>query len=71
MPRLTPVSWNMLVKRLRELGFEGPYAGGKHPQMRRGDLTVIIPNPHDGDVGVGLLARLLRQAGLSRDEWLG
>ncbi len=38
--------------------------------MRRGDLTVIIPNPHDGDVGVGLLARLLRQAGLSRDEWL-
>jgi len=71
MPRLTPVSWNALVKRLRELGFEGPYAGGKHPQMRRGDLTVIIPNPHDGDIGVGLLARLLRQAGLSRDEWLG
>ena len=71
MPRLTPVSWNTLVKRLRELGFEGPYAGGKHPQMRRGDLTVIIPNPHEGDIGVGLLARLLRQAGLSRDEWLG
>jgi len=71
MPRLTPVSWNALVKRLRELGFEGPYAGGKHPQMRRGDLTVIIPNPHDGDIGVGLLARLLRQAELSRDEWLG
>lgn len=71
MPRLTPVSWNTLVKRLRELGFEGPYAGGKHPQMRRGDLTVIIPNPHEGEIGVGLLARLLRQAGLSRDEWLG
>jgi len=71
MPRLTPVSWNALVKRLRELGFEGPYAGGKHPQMRRGALTVIIPNPHDGDIGVGLLARLLRQAELSRDEWLG
>ncbi|MBE9057485.1 type II toxin-antitoxin system HicA family toxin [Sphaerospermopsis sp. LEGE 08334] len=71
MPRLTPVSWNYLVKRLRELGFEGPYAGGKHPQIRRGDLTVIIPNPHEGDISVGLLSRLLRQAGVSREEWLG
>jgi len=55
---------------LRSLGFEGPYAGGNHPQMRRGDITVIIPNPHEGDLGVGLLQRLLRQAGVSREEWL-
>jgi hypothetical protein len=39
--------------------------------MRRGNLTVILPNPHEGDIGVGLLTRLLRQAGISRDEWLG
>jgi hypothetical protein len=31
MPRLTPVSRNYLIKRLRELGFDGPYAGGRHP----------------------------------------
>jgi predicted RNA binding protein YcfA (HicA-like mRNA interferase family) len=71
MPRLAPLSWNALVKRLRELGFEGPYAGGKHPQMLQGDVTLIIPNPHEGDIGVGLLSRLLRQAGVSREEWLG
>jgi predicted RNA binding protein YcfA (HicA-like mRNA interferase family) len=71
MPRLVPVSWNALVRRLRELGFEGPYAGGRHPQMRRGDVTVIIPNPHEGEIGVGFLTRLLRQAGVSREEWLG
>ena len=70
MPRLTPVSGNDLVKRLRELGFEGPYAGGIHPQMRRNEVTVIIPNPHEGDISVGLLSRLLRQAGISREEWL-
>jgi predicted RNA binding protein YcfA (HicA-like mRNA interferase family) len=68
MPRLTPVSGNDLVKRLRELGFEGPYAGGRHPQMRRNEVTVIIPNPHEGDISVGLLSRLLRQAGISREE---
>jgi len=71
MPRLTPVSWREFVQRLRELGFEGPYEGGRHPQMRRGELTLILPNPHEGDIGVGLLARLLRQAGISREEWLG
>jgi predicted RNA binding protein YcfA (HicA-like mRNA interferase family) len=71
MSQLTPVSWNYLVRRLRELGFEGPYAGGKHPQMRRGELTLIIPNPHQGDIGVGLLQRILRQAAISRQEWLG
>ncbi|WP_375497874.1 type II toxin-antitoxin system HicA family toxin [uncultured Nostoc sp.] len=71
MSRLTPVSWRDLVKRLQELGFEGPYAGGKHPQMRRGDVTVIITNPYEGDISVDLLSRLLRQAGVSREEWLG
>ncbi|HRJ45076.1 MAG TPA: type II toxin-antitoxin system HicA family toxin [Caldilineaceae bacterium] len=59
------------MQRLRELGFEGPYAGGRHPQMRRGDLTLVIPNPHEGDIGVGLLRRILRQAGIFRQEWLG
>jgi predicted RNA binding protein YcfA (HicA-like mRNA interferase family) len=71
MSRLSPASWKEFVRRLRELGFEGPYAGGRHPQMRRGDLTLIIPNPHEGDIGVGFLRRLLRQAGISREEWLG
>lgn len=39
--------------------------------IRRGNLTVIIPNPHEGEISVGFLTRLLRQAGLTREEWLG
>lgn len=71
MPILTPVSWRELVKRLRELGFEGPYAGGRYPQMRREHVIVIIPNRHEGDIGVGFLRRILRQAGVSHEQWLG
>jgi len=56
---------------MRELGFEGPYSGGRHPQMRRGNLTVVIPNPHDGEISVGFLTLLLRQAEITREEWLG
>ena len=51
------------------LGFEGPYSGGKHEFMVRGDLTVRMPNPHRGDIEVGLLKRILRQAGIGRAEW--
>ena len=71
MPKLAPVSRRKFIQRLRELGFEGPYAGGKHEQMRRGTATLIIPNEHEGDIGPGFLRRLLRQAGLTREQWLG
>jgi hypothetical protein len=37
--------------------------------MVRGTRRVPIPNPHAGDNDPSLLAELLRQAGISRDEW--
>jgi len=67
---LSPVSWTNLVRKLRKLGFDGPYQGGKHPYMIKGDLVLTIPNPHRRDIGVGLLSRILRRAGISEEEWL-
>jgi hypothetical protein len=32
-------------------------------------LVVAIPNPHGTDIGVDLLSRILRQAGVTRAEW--
>lgn len=70
MTRLKPVSWKGLVKRLKELGFEGPYRGGKHPFMVKGELVLTIPNPHKGPIGTDLLSRILKQAKIDRKEWL-
>lgn len=70
MARLTPIPWRELVKGLRDLGFEGPYHGGKHPYMVKGDLVLTIPNPHREEISVDLLTRILKQAGISRDDWL-
>ena len=28
-----------------------------------------IPNPHTEEIGRGLLVRILRQAGIEREEW--
>ena len=69
MPQFGPIKRNELVRYLKQLGFEGPYSGGKHQFMTKGDRTLRIPNPHRSDIGRELLARILRQAGVPRDEW--
>jgi len=71
MPPFGPISRRNLIRALSQEGFDGPYFGGKHPFMLRGDLTLTLPNPHQGDIGRELLARILRQAGISREEWEG
>ena len=65
-----PVSWKLLVKRLTDFGFEGPFSGGKHPFMMKEDLVLTLPNPHKQEISVDLLSRILKQAGIKRDEWL-
>ena len=54
---------------MKRLGFAGPFSGGRHEFMARADIVVTIPNPHRGDIGVGLLTVVLRQAGITRAEW--
>ena len=60
-----------LIRRLRQLGFVGPYAGGKHEFMVKGELRLVIPGVHTGDISTDLLLRILRQAGISRSLWEG
>ena len=71
MVKLSPISWRDLVRRLREFGFEGPYQEGKHPYMIKGNLVLTIPNPHRGEISTDLLSRILKQAEITRKEWLG
>ncbi|HEY4476977.1 MAG TPA: type II toxin-antitoxin system HicA family toxin [Candidatus Paceibacterota bacterium] len=71
MPKLTPISQKKFVAKLTRLGFASPFQEGRHPYMIRGSVVLTVPNPHDGDISVDLLIRLLRQAGISRQEWLG
>ncbi len=68
---VSPMSRRKLIVRLRELGFEGPFSGGNHQFMSRGEIDVRIPNPHVSDIGKDLLVRILRQAGIQKDEWNG
>ena len=63
------ISWRKLVQKFRRLGFNGPYSGGRHLIMVKGELKIHVPNPHQGDISKELVAEILRQAGLSSKEW--
>jgi predicted RNA binding protein YcfA (HicA-like mRNA interferase family) len=69
MPVFGPTKRKELVHFLRRLGFSGPYSGGKHQYLVKGELRLYIPNPHEGDISRELLSRILRQAGVARDDW--
>ena len=69
MPAFGPIKRRDLVQYFRQLGFEGPYSGGRHQFMVKGQLRLFVPNPHEGDISRSLLARLLREAGIERDAW--
>ncbi len=63
------ISWRKLVQKFRRIGFDGPYSGGRHLFMVKGELKIRIPNLHRGDISKYLVAEILRQAGISDEEW--
>ena len=69
MPIIGPIKRKDLIQYFQQLGFKGPYSGGKHQFMLKGHLRVRIPNPHRGDIGKNLLRQILREAGIDRAIW--
>ena len=69
MPPFGPVSRRDLVRHMRACGYQGPFSGGKHQYMERGQLTIRIPNPHQRVIGRDLLSVILREAEISREQW--
>ena len=69
MPPFKPVKRKELIKALKEAGFDGPFSGGRHEFLVKGELRLVLPNPHQSDISKDLLARILRQANLTREEW--
>ena len=69
MPKLAPIKRKDLIYYFRQLGFDGPYSGGKHQIMEKGSLTITIPNPHGSDISKEFIVRILKQAEINRKVW--
>ncbi|MBU1557513.1 type II toxin-antitoxin system HicA family toxin [Patescibacteria group bacterium] len=63
------ISLRNLIKKFKKFGFDGPYSGGQHMFMIKGDLKVRVPNPHKSDISKSLVSEILRQSGISSKDW--
>ena len=69
MPHLPVISGDDFVKAIRKLGYQLDHTEGSHMILfhpSRGRLSV----PRHKELGRGLLRALIRDAGITRDEFL-
>ncbi len=69
MPKVGPIKRRELIRGLKQFGFAGPFSGGKHQFMIKENLRVRIPNPHNEDIGINLLFRILKEADIDKEMW--
>jgi len=71
MPRLPRVSGEQVIRALEKIGFEQVRQRGSHVVLRRttpsGDVGCVVPLHRD--LAIGTLAGILKQAGISAQEF--
>jgi predicted RNA binding protein YcfA (HicA-like mRNA interferase family) len=68
MPDLPVVSGADVIRALQHLGFSIARQRGSHVVMRRGPSGCVVPNHRE--LKAGTLLGILRQAGITKDEFL-
>ncbi len=68
MPRLPLVSGAETVRALERIGFVVLRQRGSHVILRRGSMGCVVPNHRE--IKLGTLGGILKQAGVSADEFL-
>ena len=69
MPKLPVVSGKECRKALARLGFEEVRQCGSHLVMLRGESGCVVPM--HSEIKTGTLAGILKQAGVSTEEFIG
>lgn len=69
MPKLVPISHRELVRKLRRAGYV-EIRTSRHPvyYLAERDLTIPVPS-HPGDVPKGTLRAIIREMGISVEEF--
>lgn len=68
MPKLPRISGREAVRALQHLGFAIARQKGSHIVMKRGAEGCVVPN--HPEIKTGTLAGVLRQAGVSAEEFI-
>lgn len=68
MPSLPVISGSETIRALQRLGFVVIRQRGSHIVLRKGSQGCVVPNHRE--IKVGTLAGLLKQAGVSIDDFI-
>ncbi len=69
MPRLPVLSGRELVKILEKMGYEVDHQTGSHIILRHRETRARLTIPDHREISRGTLRAILRQAGLTREEF--
>ena len=67
-PSLPHISGSQAIRALEKLGFTVARQKGSHIVMRRGSSGCVVPNHKE--IKVGTLSGILKQAGVSHEEFM-
>jgi predicted RNA binding protein YcfA (HicA-like mRNA interferase family) len=71
MPKLPALRGNEVIRVLGKVGFQAIRQKGSHVRMRHEDGRVVTIPVHAGKtIGIGLLSKILRDAELTREEFI-
>ncbi len=74
MPKLHPISRRELIRRMKQLGFEGPFPGTRHDFMRRPSDQMKVPIPRaegkSREIGVKLQKIIMGEINVRTEDWL-
>ncbi len=69
--KLRMVDAEKVIKVLTKIGFEVKRQKGSHVILKNAAGTVIVVPVHPGEnIGRGLLLKIIRQSGITKDEFL-
>jgi len=68
VPKLPHLSGSEIIRALERLGFHNARQKGSHVILKRGSSGCVVPLHRE--VKIGTLAGLLRQAGVTAEEFL-
>jgi len=69
MAKLVPVTRIDLIRKLKNLGFDGPFVATRHQYMFQKSQKIFIPNLHGKDIGVPLLGRIIKQLDVTVEKF--
>ncbi len=69
--RLRPLPAEKVIKALNKIGFEVSRQRGSHVILKNKEGTIIVVPNHPGEeIGRGLLMKIIKQAGITKDKFL-